>query len=70
MNPRKIMKVGNSYAVTIPLEMLRYLEIKPTDWVILTAMEPGTIIIERLEPKRRRSLFIPGTGRVKSKNET
>lgn len=69
MIPRKIQKVGNSFAITIPVSMLRYIEAGPGDYVSLVVKENKKILIQRIGEKKTPSDFIPGIGWVEKKDE-
>lgn len=44
---RKVIKQGNSYAITIPVGFLNYIGAKQKDYVALFLRHPGEIVITR-----------------------
>ena len=59
---RKLTRVGDSFMICIPPEILRELDAKRGDYLVWHININNEVIIEKLTPKQHPGFFIPGTG--------
>lgn len=56
VNTSKVIKVGNSLAITIPVAILRGMKIKQGDRVVIAAYDENIFAVRRIPAKELRSL--------------
>lgn len=62
---RKVGKLGHSYDVRIPKEIMRHLGINRGDYVVWTIGRDSHVIFTKLNKRDNPGFFIPGSGSIR-----
>ena len=62
---RKIGKLGYSFDVRIPPEIMDHLRVGKGNYVVWEVNKKGQVILEKLTPKKHPGFFLTGVGWLK-----
>lgn len=62
---RKVGKLGNSFDIRIPREIMLHLGVNKGDYIVWAVDKDKRVIVEKLSPKKHPGFFIPGIGHLK-----
>jgi len=62
---RKVGKLGGSYTLTVPPDILQHLGVNKGDYLVWTLDKDRQVLVEKLTPKKYPGFFIPGSGWLK-----
>ena len=62
---RKLGRLGHSFDVRIPPQIINHLEVKKGDYLVWAINKDKQVTIEKLTPKKHPGFFMPGVGWLK-----
>lgn len=62
---RKLGKLGHSFDIRVPREILEHLGIVKGDYVVWDIDKNKRVTLEKLTPKKHPGFFMPGVGWLK-----